>query len=230
MRTSDLTGMLRAAALATSVLLMAAGQARAEQVFLLTTGYSLIAERHELLGDRIRLHASDGGVTELPAALVANIEERGSAAPPTATEAGAAEETDARPAVIEDIVAAESASNRLHPELLYSVIAAESNFDPKALSAKGAIGLMQLMPQTAAELEVDPHDPAQNVQGGAQYLRFLLNKYAGSSDQLVRAIAAYNAGPAAVDRYNGIPPFAETQNFVSRVLKRFVALAGSKPR
>ena len=229
MRTSDLTVMLRAAALVTPVLLMAAGQARAEQVFLLTTGYSLIAERHEFLGDRIRLHASDGGVTELPAALVANIEERAYAAPQTA-ETHAPEETDAGPAVIEDIVAAQSASNRLHPELLYSVIAAESNFDPKALSAKGAIGLMQLMPQTAAELEVNPHDPAENVQGGAQYLRFLLNKYAGSNDQLVRAIAAYNAGPAAVDRYNGIPPFAETQNFVSRVLKRFVALKGSKPR
>jgi soluble lytic murein transglycosylase-like protein len=127
-------------------------------------------------------------------------------------------------------VAAQSASNRLHPELLYSVIAAESNFNPQALSSKGAIGLMQLMPQTAAELQVNPHDPAENVQGGAQYLRFLLNKYAGTKDQLVRAIAAYNAGPAAVDRYNGIPPFAETQNFVSRVLKRFVALAAAKPR
>jgi soluble lytic murein transglycosylase-like protein len=139
-------------------------------------------------------------------------------------------QVQAGPPVIENIVAAESATNRLHPELLYSVIAAESNFNPQALSAKGAIGLMQLMPETAAELEVNPHDPAQNVQGGAQYLRFLLNKYAGSKDQLVRAIAAYNAGPAAVDRYNGIPPYAETQNFVTRVLKRFVALKGPAPR
>ncbi|MDA0205955.1 MAG: lytic transglycosylase domain-containing protein [Acidobacteria bacterium] len=221
--------MLRTAALATSALLLIAGQARAEQVLLLTTGYSLIAERHELVGDRIRLHASDGGVTELPAVLIASIEERASSAAP-AVEVQPTQIADSSSSGIEGIVAAESATNQLHPELLYSVIAAESNFDPKALSSKGAIGLMQLMPETAADLEVNPHDPAENVQGGAQYLRFLLNKYAGSNDQLVRAIAAYNAGPAAVDRYNGIPPFAETQNFVSRVLKRFVALAGSKPR
>jgi soluble lytic murein transglycosylase-like protein len=220
--------MSRTAILATAALLVAA-QAQAEQVFLLTTGYSLVAERHELVGNRIRLHASDGGVTELPAALIAEIAERAAVAAPV-VEARPEPQIQASAPVIEDIVAAESATNRLHPELLYSVIAAESNFNPKALSAKGAIGLMQLMPETAAELEVNPHDPAQNVQGGAQYLRFLLNKYAGSKDQLVRAIAAYNAGPAAVDRYNGIPPYAETQNFVSRVLKRFVALKGAAPR
>jgi len=221
--------MLRTAALAASALLLVVGQARAEQVFLLTTGYSLIADRHELVGDRIRLHASDGGVTELPAALIANIEERASSVAP-AVEVQPTHIANSSSSAIEDIVAAESATNQLHPELLYSVIAAESNFNPKALSSKGAIGLMQLMPETAADLQVNPHDLAENVQGGAQYLRFLLNKYAGSKDQLVRAIAAYNAGPAAVDRYNGIPPFAETQNFVSRVLKRFVALAGSQPR
>lgn len=225
MHASNFIGMLRTATLATAALLLAT-QAQAEQVFLLTTGYSLVAERHELVGDRIRLHAADGGVTELPAALVSGIEERVRVEEPAVE----AQPVEQGPPVIEDIVAAESATNRLHPELLYSVIAAESNFNPKALSAKGAIGLMQLMPETAADLQVNPHDPAQNVQGGAQYLRLLLNKYAGSKDQLVRAIAAYNAGPAAVDRYNGIPPYAETQNFVSRVLKRFVALKGPAPR
>lgn len=228
MRTSTLLGMLLKTALATATLLIAA-QAQAEQVFLLTTGYSLVAERHERVGDRLRLHAADGGITELPAALIARIEERASA-PLPAADAQPAPAAQSEEPVIEEIVTAESATNRLHPELLYSVIAAESNFDPQAISAKGAIGLMQLMPGTAAELQVNPHDPAQNVQGGAQYLRFLLNRYAGSRDQLVKAIAAYNAGPAAVDRYNGIPPYAETQNFVSRVLKRFVALAGPKPR
>ena len=226
MRTSDLPGMFRTAALIASALLTIAGQARSEQVFFLTTGYTLTAERHEFAGDRIRLHSLDGGVTELPATLIAKIEERPTVVPPAA-EAQSDQQTDSSSPAIEDIVAAESASNQLHPELLYSVIAAESNFNPKAVSSKGAIGLMQLMPETAAELQVNPHDPAQNVQGGAQYLRFLLNKYAGAKDQLVRAIAAYNAGPGAVDRYDGIPPFAETQNFVSRVLKRFVAAAGS---
>ncbi len=228
MQTSNFLRMLSRTTLATAVLLLAA-QAQAEQVFLLTTGYSLVAERHERIGDRTRLHSSDGGVTELPTALIAKIEERASIPSPATVAQPEPSEPPSEP-VIEDIVAAESATNRLHPELLYSLIAAESNFNPKALSAKGAIGLMQLMPGTAAELQVNPHDPAENVQGGAQYLRLLLNKYAGSKDQLVRAIAAYNAGPAAVDRYNGIPPYAETQNFVSRVLKRFLALAGPKPR
>lgn len=227
MRTSNVLRMILRTTLAAAALLLAT-QVQAEQVFLLTTGYSLVAERHERIGDRTRLHSSDGGVTELPTALIAKIEERASV-PSLAIEAQPETAAHSEP-LIEEIVAAESATNRLHPELLYSVIAAESNFNPKALSAKGAIGLMQLMPGTAAELQVDPHDPAENVQGGAQYLRFLLNKYAGSKDQLVRAIAAYNAGPAAVDRYNGIPPYAETQNFVSRVLKRFLALEGPKPR
>ncbi len=124
----------------------------------------------------------------------------------------------------------QSTTQRIHPELLYSVIAAESNFDPEAVSSKGAIGLMQLMPQTAAELEVDPYEPSDNVRGGARYLRYLLDRYAGHKDQLVRAIAAYNAGPAAVDRYNGVPPYKETQAYVSRVLKRFLKLADSPSR
>lgn len=208
--------------------LLLAGTASAEQVIFLTTGFSLSADRHELVGDKMRLHSADGRVTELPAALVAKIEERTGIE--TVVEASAPLAEDKDEPAIEDIVAANSAMNRLHPDLLYSVIAAESNFNPKAISSKGAIGLMQLMPETAAELQVNPHNPSENVQGGAQYLRFLLDKYAGSKDQLVRAVAAYNAGPAAVDRYNGVPPYRETRNFVSRVLKRFVALAEAKPR
>lgn len=196
----------------------------AGEIVLLKTGYSLRAERHETVGDRIRLHGSHGGITDFPVILVESIEKE--PAPPPAKEPP----MQAAPVTIDSLVAIQSANNRLHPELLYSVIAAESNFDPGAVSSKGAIGLMQLMPQTAAELEVDPYNPAENVEGGAAYLRFLLDKYAGSKDQLVKAIAAYNAGPAAVDRYDGIPPYRETQNFVSRVLKRFVALAESKAR
>ena len=125
MRTSNFLAMLLRVTLATAALLLAA-QARAEQVFLLTTGYSLVAERHERIGDRIRLHASDGGVTELAAALIADITER-AAIPPPAVEAQPSQPAKATPPVIEDIVATESATNRLHPELLYSVIAAESS-------------------------------------------------------------------------------------------------------
>jgi soluble lytic murein transglycosylase-like protein len=96
-----------------------------------------------------------------------------------------------------------------------AVIAAESNFDPEAISHRGAQGLMQLMPATAAALGVaDPLQPTQNVQAGARYLRLMLDRYG----DLERALAAYNAGPSAVDRYGGIPPYPETRDYVQRVL------------
>ena len=104
---------------------------------------------------------------------------------------------------------------RLPPALVKAVIAAESAFDPEAVSRKGAQGLMQLMPQTAAELGVDdPLEPESNVRGGAGYLRAMIDRYG----DLSRALAAYNAGPTAVDRYGGVPPYQETRDYVDRVL------------
>jgi soluble lytic murein transglycosylase-like protein len=102
--------------------------------------------------------------------------------------------------------------------LVKSIVAAESNFDCDAVSPKGAIGPMQLMPQTAQQLGADPRIPEQNVDAGTRYLRFLLDKYRKYRDQLKRAIAAYNAGPAVVDKYRGVPPFPETRLYVTRVL------------
>jgi soluble lytic murein transglycosylase len=101
--------------------------------------------------------------------------------------------------------------------LVKAVIKAESAFDPSALSPAGARGLMQLMPATAAQHGVgDIHNPQSNIEGGVRHLRLLLNRFRGD---LARALAAYNAGPEAVDRYNGIPPYAETQTYVQRVLQ-----------
>jgi soluble lytic murein transglycosylase-like protein len=113
------------------------------------------------------------------------------------------------------------AANRyeLDPDLIRAIIRAESAFDVFAVSSAGAQGLMQLMPEVADELDVmDPFDPRQNILGGARYLRWLLDRHHGD---LELAVASYNAGPGAVDRYNGIPPFRETVNYVKSV-KRFL--------
>jgi soluble lytic murein transglycosylase-like protein len=114
-----------------------------------------------------------------------------------------------------DAIAEAADLYRLDPNLIRAVIHAESAFNPFAVSRAGAQGLMQLMPDVAAELEVlDPFDPRQNIFGGARYLRALLDRNKGNID---RAVASYNAGPGAVDRYNGIPPYRETRNYVKTV-------------
>jgi soluble lytic murein transglycosylase-like protein len=107
------------------------------------------------------------------------------------------------------------------PDLLRAVIDRESGFRPCAVSAKGALGLMQLMPETAAELGVaDPFDPQENIAGGARFLSQLLEKYKGD---ITLALGAYNAGPARVDGYQGLPPIPETLNYVADILKKLRA-------
>ena len=121
----------------------------------------------------------------------------------------------ARRAVAYDALIEEySAAQKVDPNLVRAVIQAESGFNPRARSIKGAMGLMQLMPATAIELGVtDPYDPAQNIRGGIAYLRQLIDKY----NDVDLALAAYNAGPTAVAKYDGIPPYRETRNYVRKI-------------
>lgn len=117
------------------------------------------------------------------------------------------------------VIARHSRQHQLHPALIRAVIKAESNFDPHAISRAGAIGLMQLMPQTAIRLDVrDLYDPDDNVGGGAKYLRQLLDRFHGN---LPLALAAYNAGENVVDRYQALPPIDETRQYVRKVLRYY---------
>jgi soluble lytic murein transglycosylase-like protein len=122
------------------------------------------------------------------------------------------------------LISGAAAKYRVPADFVTSIVAAESNFNSTAISCKGAIGLMQLMPDTAREFGADPSVPAENVDAGTHYLRYLMKRYQNNRGAMRRVIAAYNAGPGMVDRYRGVPPFRETRTYVARVLgflKRF---------
>lgn len=127
---------------------------------------------------------------------------------------------------IRTIIAEAAQQNQLHPALVEAVAWQESHLHQGAVSSKGAIGVMQLMPATASALRVDPRDPVANIQGGARYLGWLVQRYQGN---LVKVLAAYNAGAGAVDRYGGVPPYAETRAYVAAVLDRLASPAMMAP-
>ena len=200
---------------------MAGSALWAGEIATLSNGFQIHAERHELAGERVRLYAAGGGVTELPLQSVSSFEpEQAPAKPPVAPAAAPA----APGKTPRDFTREAALQQGIPAPFIESVMATESAYRADAVSPKGAIGLMQLMPGTARALGVDPHDPRQNVAAGARYLRELLVKYSSRDDQVVRALAAYNAGPGAVDKYNGVPPYPETSAYIRRVLKNYAKL------
>ena len=115
----------------------------------------------------------------------------------------------------EELILTAARRNGVSPDLVRAVAIAESDMNQNEISPVGAIGVMQLMPETAAALGVNPYDEAQNIEGGAMYLRKMLDKFDGN---VSHALAAYNAGPGAVQKYGGVPPYRETQNYVGRIM------------
>jgi soluble lytic murein transglycosylase-like protein len=119
----------------------------------------------------------------------------------------------------DDVISEAARRNGLSSSLLKALIHVESYFNPRAVSKKGAMGLMQIMPENLPLLNIDdPFDPWENIMGGAAYLKAMLERFSG---QLPLALAAYNAGPSAVEKYNDIPPYPETRNYVQKVMRYF---------
>jgi soluble lytic murein transglycosylase-like protein len=211
------------AGMAASVLLLAggAGPLHAAEHITLRNGFDLICDHREVAGDRVRLYttATGSNFTEVSSADIVSSE---FVALPVAEQpppAAAAAPADPTPAEIHEMAAKAGAAHDLDVELLASVIRAESNGNVRAVSRVGARGLMQLMPDTASKLGVaDSFRADQNINGGTAYLNDLLVRY---HDNLALALAAYNAGPAAVDKYHGIPPYRETRRYVARIIHDF---------
>ncbi len=199
--------------------------AHAMEHVTLTNGFSYDCSHHEPIDSshvRLFLLASDGSQTQnyidRPSGEIVSFETlpdppRPAASAPAATVAASHEQT------IPELLARAGAEHHIDVALLASVIKAESNFHADAVSRAGARGLMQLMPGTARDLGVtDINRADQNIAGGTAYLDALLTRY---KDDVVKALAAYNAGPEAVDRYHGVPPYRETRAYVNRVITEF---------
>jgi soluble lytic murein transglycosylase-like protein len=210
-------GMKVPLVLAAAALLLGPASAARADIALLTNGTTLKVTAQRRDGATVVLVLKGGGEVGVAAAELRGI-----------VPDEVLEEVEAPASAGNDLAALIVAAARRHhldPELVRAVVSVESGFRPDAVSPKGAQGLMQLMPATARSLGVkDAFDPADNVDGGVRYLRALIDRYDGD---VKRALAAYNAGMGAVARHGGIPPYPETLVYVSKVLQRAQADAGS---
>ena len=202
------------------------------ELAVLKNGFSIKHERREVIGDVTRLYTKADGSSyvDVPTTEIEHFEtlpEDPAPAPglPAASASSSGSITKAlsfpnRPVTdLNQVVNEASGRYRLDPDLVNSVIKAESDFHVRAVSPKGAQGLMQLMPGTASQLGVaNAFDPQANVEGGTKYLRELLEKY---NFDIVKALAAYNAGPQRVERFGGVPPYSETKLYIRRIVMDF---------
>jgi soluble lytic murein transglycosylase-like protein len=215
MRSASNVGVL----LCAIAVVLLARSASAAELAILRNGFSIRHEHRIAMGTMTRLFisADDSSFIDEPTEEITGYEKE--LLLPAVANAPAASES-ARPALLlTEVVASASAAYHLDPDLVNSVIHAESGFNTRAVSPKGARGLMQLMPSTANQLGVtDAFDPEANVSGGSRYLRELLERY---NFDLVKALAAYNAGPERVEQYRGIPPFRETHAYVARIVHEY---------
>ena len=209
------------------VVALLARPATAAELAILRNGFSIRHEHRLVMGATTRLYlaADDSSFTDVPTAEITGYEEDlllPLPAPADAHAAMAAKSESAKSGsapALNQVVNSASAAYHLDPDLVNSVIHAESGFNARAVSPKGARGLMQLMPATASQLGVrDAFDPETNVEGGSRYLRELLERY---NFDLVKALAAYNAGPLRVEQYQGVPPFRETRAYVARIVHEY---------
>jgi len=199
----------------------------AADTVVLDNGFRLEGERIEIRSARIRLFTDKGGWIDVPKHRIRRLEQeaRRLSAPETSAQPSRDPVGEQEPPLG---IARVADSEGLPGSLLRAVADVESGLRQDVTSEKGAIGIMQLMPGTAAELGVNPYSAQENLTGGARYLRTMLERYAGDEDQLVKALAAYNAGPGRVDEYGGLPPFTETNAYVAEVLRKYLELAAGE--
>jgi len=188
----------------------------AGDVAYLRNGFSIAHDRREIVGDKSRLYTSTGYI-DILTADIERIEHDDT--PPLASPASEATLHPVPAKTINQHLLEASQTSGIDRDFLESVVHRESGFNPRAVSPKGARGLMQLMPDTANQLGVkDSFDPGQNIQGGTAYLRQLLELYHGDAQ---KALAAYNAGTRRVEQYKGVPPYRETRAYVAGIIREY---------
>jgi soluble lytic murein transglycosylase-like protein len=217
------------ATLVGSLALLTAAPATAE-IIVLTSGRTISVKAHRFEGNSIVLTLRNGGEVTCDKTIIDKVLPDEVPYPEPAAPTEAASESDAESQATDalestpygEIIAAVSEAHGVDPMLVRALIQVESNYRPRARSPKGAMGLMQLMPSTAREYKVrNPFDPRANIEAGIKHLKSLIDRFAGKVEL---GLAAYNAGEGAVKKFNGVPPYRETRNYVSKIL----SLAGLK--